>query len=61
MRIQAYYSEEDNLATQLKLWAENEMKQGLISCPYCGNQSHIEELKCKSCGAPLPNEDHKAW
>jgi uncharacterized Zn finger protein (UPF0148 family) len=61
MCLQAYYSTEDDLAKQIKEWAEFKIKEGLIYCPYCGNQSHIEELKCKSCGAPLPAEDHKAW
>jgi len=61
MCLQAYYSTEDDLAKQIKEWAEKQKKAGIIYCPYCSFSIHINNTECEHCGAPLPAEDHKAW
>ena len=61
MCLSAYYNAEDELAKQIKEWAEHKMKNSLIYCPCCGFTININSTECEHCNIALPDDDHKAW
>ena len=38
-------------------WSEDEADDGLMDCPYCGEEMYDDSIRCPNCGRYLSRED----